>query len=134
MVTSINENEHYRVVISNGEHEITADAPVLKGGSGSAMRPHQLLEAALASCLNITIRMYADKKGIPLSNIRTMVTADRSQIGETVFQYSYAFDGNMTDRQLERLQEIVAECPIQKMLANRISFKVDHSEYENAQE
>lgn len=126
MVTSLNDEKQYRVVVSNGEHEIIADTTIQKGGAGSAMRPHELLEAALAACLNMTIRMYADKKGIPLTKITTRVTADRDRPGETIFRYSYAFDGCLTDRQLEGLHRVAAACPVQMTLANRITFISDY--------
>jgi putative redox protein len=35
-----------------------------KGGYGDGFHPHELLEAALATCMNMTIRMYAQKHAI----------------------------------------------------------------------
>ena len=31
-----------------------------KGGKGAGFRPHELLEAALACCMNMSVRMYAE--------------------------------------------------------------------------
>ncbi len=122
MVISVNEAPRYRVTVSNGPHEIVVDTTVDKGGGNTALTPHELLEAALASCLCITIRSYADKKGLSLSEVTARVTVDRSQPGQTIFNYSYSFAGDLTDQQREGVDRIATNCPVQKSLANAISF------------
>lgn len=122
MVTCENEEARYRVVISNGKHEISADTLEKFGGGESAIRPHELLEAALAACLNMTIRMYADKNDIPLTNIRTSVTADRSEPGRTKLIYSYSVEGTLTDEQRSDLARAAEKCPVRKTLSNAIEF------------
>ncbi len=122
MVTCENEEARYRVVISNGTHEIFADTTDTHGGGASAIRPHELLEGALAGCLNMTIRMYADKQGIPLTKVTTAVSADRTQPGKTVFKYSFSVEGAFTDEQREELDRIAENCPVHKTLSNAIEF------------
>ena len=51
----------YRVQLDNGRHLFTADEPLEQGGQDTAPAPDELLEAALASCTAITLRMYAEK-------------------------------------------------------------------------
>jgi putative redox protein len=58
---------------SNGQHHTAADNTPEKGGQGAGFRPHELLEAALASCTNIRLRMYADNYRIHLVGVRTTV-------------------------------------------------------------
>lgn len=122
MVKCENEEISYRVVISNRRHEIVADAPEGKGGGGSALRPHELLEAALASCINMMIRMYADKNNIQLTRITTQVSLDRNQPGETIFKYSFSIEGSLTNEQREELNRVVEGCPVRKTLSNTIRF------------
>lgn len=110
------------MVISNGKHEIIADTIEEKGGGGSAIRPHELLEAAFAACLNMTIRMYADKKNIPLEKVITNVFADRSEPGKTVFRYSFSFEGEITNEQREELNKVAEGCPVKRTLSNQIYF------------
>ena len=51
MITAQPRDTRYQPWISNGEHQTLADTPADKGGSNSGFRPHDLLEAALESCL-----------------------------------------------------------------------------------
>ena len=122
MIKGESEELRYRVAVSNGVHTIISDTTEEKGGGGSAIRPHELLEAAFAACLNMTIRMYADKKNIPLQKVITHVFADRSQPGKTIFHYSFSFTGEITDEQREALNRIVESCPVRKTLSNQLYF------------
>jgi putative redox protein len=122
MVICENEEERYRVAISNGKHTIFADTIESHGGSGSAIRPHELLEAAFGACLNMSIRMRADKQGIPLTKVTTKVSADRSDPGSTTFKYTITLDGDLTNDQREELRKAASECPVHKTLSNTITF------------
>jgi putative redox protein len=122
MVTCENEEPRYRVVISNGKHEIPSDTIPNHGGEGSAIRPHELLEGALAACLNMTVRMHADKRGIPVTKVTTKVLADRTQPGKTIFQYSFSIAGALTNEQREELNRVAESCPVRKTLSNQIEF------------
>lgn len=59
MVEATSRPVQYQALLSNGTCVALSDTTRDKGGSESGVRPHDLLEAALASCVNITIRMYA---------------------------------------------------------------------------
>lgn len=49
----------YQTAFTNGTLEAVADVPVEKGGAGRGFGPHELLEAAFATCLTMTAQMYA---------------------------------------------------------------------------
>lgn len=57
-----------------------------KGGGNQGFRPHELLEAALATCMNIHLRMYAANHGIELGEVTTKVTLDRSSLSGSCLQ------------------------------------------------
>ena len=46
------------------EYDVLVDTTLEKGGTGKCIRPHDLLEAALAACMNIAIRMEAQKNNL----------------------------------------------------------------------
>lgn len=123
MITCKSEESRYRAVFSNDRH--TAYTDVIKDNEvgGSGFRPHDLLEAALAACLNIWVRIYADKHNIPLSGISSQVTLDRSLPDETVFEYSMDFQGVLSKEQREKLIKVAKTCPVHKTLSKKISFR-----------
>ena len=77
MITCYGKKAHFDTWFTNGKHEGHCDAPVEKGGGDAGFGPHELLEAALASCLNIYVRLYAKTHNIPLTGVVTEVTLER---------------------------------------------------------
>ena len=113
----------YLTPFTDGEHSALSDTTREKGGSGGGFWPHNLLEAALATCINITLRKYADKHGIPLTEASTKVQLDRSRPGETVFGYEVDLQGNLTEPQRQALLKVAGDCPVKATLLQEISFK-----------
>ena len=123
MIIATSEDPVYRTPFSDGEHHAVADTTKEKGGNDSGFWPHTLLEAALATCINITLRKYADKHAIPLSNTATKVKLDRSRPDEVIFGYEVELQGNLTEPQQEALLKVAGDCPVKQTLLKRISFK-----------
>jgi putative redox protein len=61
LITCYGKKAHFDTWFTNGKHEGHCDAPVEKGGGDAGFGPHELLEAALAGCLNIWVRVYAGR-------------------------------------------------------------------------
>jgi putative redox protein len=106
---------------TNGKHEAHCDAPREKGGGDSGFGPHELLEAALAGCLNIWLRMYAASHDIPLAGIMTEVALDRQTPGEARFSYALDLKGPLTEGQRQDLLQAAQTCPVHQTLAGKIS-------------
>src|SRR5262249_9353856 len=64
--------------IAVGKHRFLADEPVQAGGTDSGPGPYDLLLAALGACTSMTVRLYADRKQIPLE--RTLVRLRHEKI------------------------------------------------------
>jgi len=62
---------------SNSQHAAIADAPPEKGRKGAGFRPHELLEASFACCMNIWLRIYADEHKIELPPFDVRVSVNR---------------------------------------------------------
>lgn len=123
MIEARSEQSRYQTQLTNGTHSITSDTTRDKGGSESGFRPHELLEAALASCLNMTLRMYAERYGIPLSAVTTRVKLDRSKPEETVFEYEVDLQGELTDTERDRLINVAEKCPVRQTLSKHLGFR-----------
>lgn len=126
MVRSKNAHSEYRSLFMNGLHEAYADTTEDKGG-GSGYRPHDLLEAALSTCLNVEIRIHADHHNIPLSEVRTEVWLNRSQPNETIFKCSIEVVGPLSDDQRQKLLHVAKVfCSVHKTLCQKLSFENSH--------
>jgi putative redox protein len=122
MISTINQAQPFRVQFSDGRHSALADTTPDKGGGEAGFRPHGLLEAALATCMNMTATMYAAKHAIPLTQVVTKVTLDRSGSEQVVFNYSVELTGALTDQQREAIRSAIRVCPVRKTLSRGVRF------------
>lgn len=109
----------YRTELNNGRHQFFADEPAVAGGADTAAAPDELLEAALASCSAITLKMYAERKEWPLDEAIVSVTLERIN-GKTVFHKEIILKGEISEEQRARLLQIVKHCPVSKTLSGSI--------------
>jgi putative redox protein len=94
------------------------DEPVSAGGLGSGPNPYNLLSAALGACTTMTLRLYADRKGWPLTEIRTAVRHSRAGLkAPDAFELDIVLEGALDDAQRTRLMEIAERCPVHLTLA-----------------
>jgi len=115
MVKATINKEHYACSVTNGSHEIIVDEPVELGGTHKGYAPKGLLMASLASCVAITLRMYADRKQWPVDKIEVEVNID-TENGEMVFLEEITCYGQLTEAQKSRLEDIATKCPVSKIL------------------
>jgi putative redox protein len=73
MIETKSTNQDYHCLLTNGKFTFDSDPPPSKGGLSNGLGPHELLEAALATCINITIRMTAKERNISLDYVSTQV-------------------------------------------------------------
>ena len=123
MVTTTSEASRYRSRFSNGAHAAYSDTTPDKGGGSQGFRPHELLEAALGSCMNMHLRMYADNHGICLGQVTTTVMVDRSNPLKAVFHYSIGFSPPLSPEQTSKLLQIASTCPVHGTLSRQIVFE-----------
>ncbi len=116
MIKATINKEHYACSVTNGSHDIIVDEPIELGGTHKGFAPKGLLMASLASCVAITLRMYADRKKWPIDKIEVEVNVD-TENGETIFLEEITCTGALTEEQKLRLEEIASKCPVSKMLA-----------------
>lgn len=116
MVQSTIGAENYRVTHSNGRHSFFADEPEALGGKDSAPTPDELLEASLASCTLVTLRMYTTHKQWNVGAINLSVSMVREK-DKSIFTRELHFENELSDEQKQRLSQVAKACPVSKTLA-----------------
>ncbi|MEM1179825.1 MAG: OsmC family protein, partial [Acidobacteriota bacterium] len=117
------------VWFGGGGHHMVADEPEEVGGGDRGPTPYDLLLAALGTCTNMTLRMYADRKGWALETVdsqlrHSKVHAKDCEECETeggkvdIIERELEITGDLDDRQRERLFEIADRCPVHRTLTS----------------
>ena len=60
----------YQVEARMGDAALLIDEPLEAGGLGSGPNPYDLISAAVGACTTMTVRLYANRKGWPLTRVR----------------------------------------------------------------
>jgi putative redox protein len=123
MIRSVSLGAPHQTAFSNGESSAVADVPREKGGEGQGFGPHELLEAALATCMTMTVRMHAAKHGIPVTGAGCEVRIDRSVSGRATLHYSLTINGPLSDDQRCQLREAADQCPVARTLTGVLALE-----------
>lgn len=123
MIKAVGMKGSFKTDFTNGKISSVSDTMPDKGGSGEGFRPHELLEAALANCMNMSLHMLAAKHSIPLSSVETTVSLDRSAPDEVCFEYSVTITGDLTKNDRQLLTQSVKSCPVRETLSKTMVFR-----------
>lgn len=122
MIKTKSEAPTYLTSVSNGGHRLMSDTVEDYGGGNAGFRPHELLEAAFASCLNIWLRMCADKQDIPLRHVEVEVSLKRDASGTITFEYRVHFAGPLLEIHRNHLLDAAEHRPVRQTLLKRLEF------------
>ncbi|WP_419769249.1 MAG: OsmC family protein [Candidatus Marinarcus sp.] len=118
---SISKNQKYINQLEGTD--LLIDTTEEKGGTGQYTRPHDLLEAALASCINIMLQKEAEKLELKDIQFETEVVLNRENPEEAHFEYSYKIIANDNYENLrEMFDEALLNSSVRKTLSRRIVF------------
>lgn len=130
IVTSLS---NLRNEVSYGDnHTLITDEPLEAGGEDAGPDPYTLVLAALGSCISMTTKLYAKRKGWPLERVIVRLRQERIHASDCLeclsgnegyvhrIQRSVTFEGDLSEEQRTRLQEISHKCPVHKTLSSEI--------------
>ena len=114
-------------------HTLVIDEPENLGGNDFGPTPYEYLLTALGSCTSITLRMYADRKGWDLQDIKVHLERERLHLKDSEdcptgdcridkIDRHLEFDGDLSVDQKKRLVEIADKCPVHKTLTGDIKI------------
>lgn len=117
--------------VQTSSHRLISDEPPAVGGENLGPNPYEYLLAALGTCTSMTIRMYANRKKLPLENIDIDLSHDRIHAqdceqcesdGGMVDRITKVIrlQGDLSEQERTRLIEIADRCPVHKTLHNEL--------------
>jgi putative redox protein len=102
--------------ISVGPYRLVADELAADGGADKEPLPHEFLLMGLGACTSMTVKLYADRKGIPLESVDVKVQGKRDEAEGFVVELDLTLHGKLDAAQRERLLQIAGKCPVHRTL------------------
>jgi putative redox protein len=124
----------FQQLVTAGDHEFVVDEPAGVGGRDAGPTPYDLILGALGACTSMTLRLYAERKGLPLDDAEVTLShrrihakdcadceSPKAMIDEITVRI--ALKGPLNDEQRTRLLEIAEMCPVHRTLAGEIKIR-----------
>ena len=124
----------YQQEIMSGPHRFLADEPVKVGGQDTGPGPYDLLLAGLGACTSMTLRLYAERKDLPLDRVTVRLTHEKIHAEDCAecetrhgtidrIDRKIALEGALSPDQRKRLIEIADKCPVHRTLESEIDIR-----------
>lgn len=131
MVWETGHGKYQQRVSVGGKHYMTADEPRDYGGLDSGPSPYDLLLAGLGACTSMTLRMYAERKGLKLDRVTVRLShkkihaedcadCNSTQGKVDVIEREISMDGALDAATRQRLLEIADKCPVHRTLHSEV--------------
>jgi uncharacterized OsmC-like protein/alpha-beta hydrolase superfamily lysophospholipase len=119
--------------ITAGVHRLVADEPVASGGADSGPNPYDLLLAALGACTAMTLRLYAERKALPLDRVTVKLRHAKIHAADCAacetkegmidhIERGIVLQGALDADMRARLLDIADKCPVHRTLTNEVDI------------
>ena len=124
----------FQQAITVGKHRLMADEPASVGGLDSGPSPYDLVLAGLGACTAMTLRLYAERKALPLDRVSVTLnhqkvhaadceTCETKQGMIDRIDRAITLDGALDAEQRKKLMEIADKCPVHRTLESEIEIR-----------
>ena len=121
----------FQQTVSVGPHRLLADEPVAAGGDDTGPGPYDFILAGLGACTSMTMRMYAERKSLPLERVTVTLTHSKIHAEDCAecetstgmldqIDRVIGMEGNLDAEQRQKLMEIADKCPVHRTLTSEI--------------
>jgi len=111
----------WQVEFQAGEHRGVADTAKLGVGGAGGLRPHELLEAALATCMTITARIWLAEQSISDDGVAVAVQVVRHDDASR-FQYRLVLPEPL-EIYRSQITERLEQSPVRTTLSKNLTFE-----------
>lgn len=131
----VHERDHkFALDIFSDDHHWIADEPTKFGGRNSGPDPYEQLLSSLGACTAMTLRMYAERKGLALDDVSVVLVHDREHQTDCdgcedapkkidVLTREVTLTGDLDTPTRERLLEIADRCPVHRTLEGDLHIR-----------
>jgi putative redox protein len=107
-----------RHIVQVRRHAFAVDEGEANGGEDSGPTPHDLYDAALGTCKALTVLWYANRRQIPVEDIRVTVERDDAEERNGTYRLlaTLAVTGALTEAQRQELLYVAGKCPVHKLM------------------
>jgi uncharacterized OsmC-like protein/alpha-beta hydrolase superfamily lysophospholipase len=120
--------------VTVGAHRFLADEPLEVGGLDSGPGPYDLLLAGLGACTAMTLRLYAERKALPLERVTVRLNHSRIHAADCAdcetkegmldrIERAITLRGTLDAEERRRLLEIADKCPVHRTLTSEIDIR-----------
>jgi putative redox protein len=95
---------------------INSDEPLNSNGTDLAPSPFDLLNASLASCTAIFIRLFAQKNNINIGEISIKIKIKKNENNGFLFERSISFENQISNRDKDLILVAVRDTPVTKII------------------
>jgi uncharacterized OsmC-like protein/fermentation-respiration switch protein FrsA (DUF1100 family) len=124
----------FQQAITIGPHRLIADEPLAAGGLDSGPDPYGLLLAALGACTAMTVRLYAERKKVPLEHVSVTLAHGKVHAADCAdcetregmidrIDRAIALEGPLDETQRAKLLEIADKCPVHRTLTSEVEIR-----------
>jgi putative redox protein len=121
----------FQQTVSIGPHRMLADEPVAAGGEDTGPGPYDFLLAGLGACTSMTMRLYADRKSLPLERVTVTLKHNKIYAQDCAecetktgmldhIERVIGMEGALDAEQRKKLLEIADKCPVHRTLTSEV--------------
>lgn len=108
--------------VNSGKHQLITDKPESFGGQDQGLAPYDFICAGLISCTMITLRMYAQHKGIALGEFTVEADFKANKEGEEWIERRLYFVDSLSEELQKKVLDICSKTPVTKTLLRSLKI------------
>lgn len=114
--------EHWLGEVTSGKHQLMTDKPESFGGQDLGLAPYDFVCSGLISCTMITLRMYAQHKGLELGEFVVEADFNANKEGKEWIQRRLSFVNPLSDELKQKVLDICQKTPVTKTLLRSVEI------------